>query len=370
MLEKFSKGQFEKLKFVEPFRADAFSDFERLGLPTPKDEAWKYTDLSRFDLNACAPLKKMNLRIQEENVDREEEDVSFERPKDPFEAFSMAFGTLHRFSVEKNKKARIWMEIRPEASGGVLNHVRVGLGAHLEYFSHGQKGTNALVSEKTVFELSEGARADAYRVQRFERSARSFSIQEFRIGKNAAVKFFSADAGSFLSRNVVRQHFDGDGAFSTNNKHVYFGGYRQHVDLTTEALHHGKNTQSNILVKGVLGQDASSVYRGIIRIDKQASKTNSYLQDRVVHLGKNAISNSIPSLYIDNNDVVASHGATVSNVSPDALFYLQSRGLSKPLAQRLIVDGFLEEALLDLPDEKLKSVLHRDWEEKLDLYGR
>ncbi|MBI2659014.1 SufD family Fe-S cluster assembly protein, partial [Candidatus Woesearchaeota archaeon] len=98
-----------------------------------------------------------------------------------------------------------------------------------------------------------------------------------------------------------------------------------------------------------------SVYRGLIRIEKEAQKTYSYLENHILKLGDKTLANSIPSLKIDANDVKASHGATVGQIDEEHLFYLMARGLSRVEAEKLIVEGFFEPVIQKIPMEELKE---------------
>lgn len=362
--ERFPIERFEKPDKLEPWRKNAFAAFLALPLPSPKDEKWRYTDLAKTDFSTIRKIRKLSVKARMENVQETEGAVVFEKPYDKLDAFAQAFGEIRTFQVEKGKKARLDVEVEPEGSGAVLQTVHVGKGATLDVFVHYHGGRRDLFVEKSVFFVEEGGTVRYHAVQRFGPEVLSFAEKEFHLGKDAVGGNFHADSGATLSRTVLRHHFDGNGSSQSENKSAYFCKKGQHVDLTTEALHHAVGTKSDILVKGVLGEGGSSVYRGVIRIDKKASGTDSYLQDRVIHLGQNALSHSVPSLFIDNNDVSASHGASVAKISPDALFYLRSRGLSRKKAEKLVVDGFLEEVLSALPEERLNKLLRKDWEEK------
>ena len=109
------------------------------------------------------------------------------------------------------------------------------------------------------------------------------------------------------------------------------------------------------MVEGILKDESTSVYRGLIRIEKIAQKTNSYLDNKILKLGEKTLANSIPSLKIDANDVKASHGATVGQINEDNMFYLMARGLSRQEAERLIVEGFFEPVIQKIPLEELRE---------------
>src|SRR5207245_7587719 len=109
--------------------------------------------------------------------------------------------------------------------------------------------------------------------------------------------------------------------------------------------HMAPNTTSDFACKGALRESARSVWRGMIRVEKDAQKTNAYQENRNLLLSKDAHADSIPGLEILANDVRCTHGATLGQVDREQLFYLMARGLSRSEAERLIVRGFFQDVL-------------------------
>jgi len=168
---------------------------------------------------------------------------------------------------------------------------------------------------------------------------------------------FSWNIGCFggkLSR--VRQDtiFRGEGSGS-ETVGVFFGTSGQHIDITTNAHHTVAGTTNRILAKGVMAGNGTSVYRGMIRIEKAAQKTDSYLANNILLLSEKALANSIPGLKIDANDVKASHGATVGQIDEEQVFYLMARGLPRKEAEMLIVKGFFDPAISKIRDEGMRE---------------
>ncbi|MBI2130155.1 SufD family Fe-S cluster assembly protein [Candidatus Woesearchaeota archaeon] len=148
--------------------------------------------------------------------------------------------------------------------------------------------------------------------------------------------------------------FNGEGSQS-ENLGVFVGRSREHIDITTNVYHNTAHTTNNIMVDGILKDSSSSVYRGLIRIEKAGQQTNSYLSNHILKIGEKSLGNSIPALEIEANDVKASHGATVGQVSEEHLFYLMSRGLTREDAENMIVQGFLEPIISKIPSEELRE---------------
>jgi Fe-S cluster assembly protein SufD len=130
---------------------------------------------------------------------------------------------------------------------------------------------------------------------------------------------------------------------------VTFGTANQHFD--THTLHHHKvgHTLSNIDYKVVLGGRALSAYTGLIKIEHKAKTCEAYQENRNLLLSPNTKAETIPELEILNEDVKCSHGATIGPIDPMQIFFLQSRGIPKEDATRMVVSGFVEATLKLLP---------------------
>ena len=127
--------------------------------------------------------------------------------------------------------------------------------------------------------------------------------------------------------------------------------------------HMADHGTSDLLFKGALRDRSRSVYSGAIKVWKNAQKTDAYQKNDNLLLDKRARADSIPGLEIEADDVRCTHGATVSKIEPEYLFYLMARGLNKFQAEQLIVTGFFEEVLNRVPVEgvrrKLEQVIAR-----------
>lgn len=133
------------------------------------------------------------------------------------------------------------------------------------------------------------------------------------------------------------------------------------IAIHTEQIHEAPETTSNLLVKAVLFDKAEFAYDGIIRIEKNAQKSDAYQKNENLLLSGDAHVRSDPALEILANDVRCTHGSTTGKPSEDQLWYLLSRGLSKNLATQLLVDGFFEHAVMGISDtiaqERIRKML-------------
>src|SRR5690606_7463627 len=117
----------------------------------------------------------------------------------------------------------------------------------------------------------------------------------------------------------------------------------------------GKNTSSDVLLKGAVEDSAQSVFTGLIRIEKDAVRTSTFETNRNLVLSENAKANSVPNLEILCDDVICGHGSSVGPLEEEHLYYLQSRGLSKGRAESLLIKSFFQEVIGRLPIQGLEG---------------
>lgn len=160
--------------------------------------------------------------------------------------------------------------------------------------------------------------------------------------------------GNTISENTT--NLIGDGSIA-DSKTVVVGRGEQVQNFTTTIIHHGKNTEGNILKHGVMKDSATSIFNGIGKIEHGASKSNAQQESRVLMLSEKARGDANPMLLIDEDDVIAGHAASVGRVDPVQLYYLMSRGIPKKEAERLIIHGFLAPVVNALPIEGVKKQL-------------
>ncbi|MEO9277553.1 MAG: SufD family Fe-S cluster assembly protein [Nitrososphaera sp.] len=182
---------------------------------------------------------------------------------------------------------------------------------------------------------------DMITLQAMDQSAVNFSSRSARIDRDGQMNWYLGLFGSYLSRYKVDNFLNGVGA-NAHDVEVVFGNQNQSFDLASNLIHNAESTVGRVLEKSVLKDTAKSLFKGMIRIEKNAHHAESYLAGHSVLLDKGAKSDSIPGLEILTNDVKATHSASVAQMDEEQLFYLATRCLSKSEAQKIIVEGFLE----------------------------
>jgi len=221
-----------------------------------------------------------------------------------------------------------------------------------------------LTSSAVEVIAQDGAQVQYVAVQRLGRGAFYQSVQRTLAGRDATLDTLNVALGGTTTRVDLNARLLGPGA-NSDMLGLYFGDEDQHFDFNTSQDHVAPNAGSDLLYKGALDGASRAVFRGIIRVHKGAQRTDAYQTNRNLLLSPHARADSLPNLEIEADDVKCSHGATVGELDEEARFYLQSRGLSKVQAERLVVLGFLGEVLSRLPLGGVSDKVRRVIQQKL-----
>lgn len=189
--------------------------------------------------------------------------------------------------------------------------------------------------------VSPNAQLDMTTLQLMDQSSVNFSTRRTDVAKDAKVNWYLGLFGCLLSRYRIDYHLNGSGAY-VNDAEVVFGNNNQSFDIQANMNHESQETEGRVNEKSILKDKSKSLFKGMIRIKENASKSQSFLSGRSILLDKDAKSDAIPGLEILTNDVKATHSASVAQVDEEQIFYLQTRCLSKSEAERTIIEGFLE----------------------------
>jgi FeS assembly protein SufD len=205
---------------------------------------------------------------------------------------------------------------------------------------------NSQSKQQAHFELLEAhvmpnAQCEMVTLQSMNYDSINFSNRKAFVERDAKMSWSLALFGSQLSRYKVDSIMQGPGALAEDVE-IIFGIGNQSFDITSNLIHIAPHTRGKVLVKSVLKDTSQSLFKGMIKINKNAKSTESYLAGHAILLDKGAKSDAIPGLEIESNEVKATHSASVAQIDENQIFYLMSRGLSKELAKREIVGGFLE----------------------------
>ncbi|MBW7452850.1 Fe-S cluster assembly protein SufD [Paenibacillus sepulcri] len=206
----------------------------------------------------------------------------------------------------------------------------------------------ARVHVASVHNLSGETTALIYRRAMLDNDA----IMQWTIGELNAGNTMS-DTSSILKGNGSR----------SDAKVISIGTGAQKLNLTTRAIHYGRNTPSDMLVKAVVQDEATAIINGYTRIEKGASGADAGQTERLLMLSDLARGDANPILLIDENDVYAGHGASIGKIDAEQIYYMMSRGVTRRDSERLIILGFLLSIIQEIPLKHIEEQLY-DWIER------
>ena len=170
------------------------------------------------------------------------------------------------------------------------------------------------------------------------------NLENIEVQKNAIMSNLAIHLGSAQTRVESKGSLTGAGA-EFENLSVTLATQGQLFDQRTMQHHLAPNGKSTLTFKNALADHAKTIFSGLIKVENEAQQTNSYQTNRNLLLSNEAEADSMPGLEILANEVKCSHGATTSKIDDQELFYLLSRGISRAVAERLIILGFFEEVI-------------------------
>ncbi len=200
--------------------------------------------------------------------------------------------------------------------------------------------------------LGRGAQLRYVAIQNWGRGVTHIQRIKSNLESDAVLNSLYVTMGASVSRTEVQSALHTGS--SSEMLAIYFADKDQHFDHQTLQHHIKPRAHSDLLFKGVLADKARGVFSGLIKVELNAQKTDAYQKNRTLLLSDEARSDSVPQLEINANDVRCSHGSTTAPVDQQELFYLRSRGISKPVAEKMLVTAFLEDVLNRVP---LKNVV-------------
>jgi len=408
-------------------RLDAWATYAAMDFPRKDEEAWRRTDLSRYPLDdmrvlfsgaklnsieylppcwnyTLAPATLVSGVLVHCNSARTHTTM---RPE--IAAQGVVFEDLHRaLHTHGDLIRRHWMQgttTRPDFNkftalnaalwhGGTFIHVPAGVNVArpfqslISYDVDGGTGLHhtlvvaeagsrvTLIQDRVSQDLRDevnaevveiyaeaGARVRYVSLQHWGHHRYSVSVQEAQVAQNTNMVWVAGSMGGGMTKEFLRTNLNATQARSTMAG-FSFPFDHQHVDQSTYQHHKAPNTYSDLLFRNVLRDRARTVFYGMIRIETEAGGGTEGYQVNNNLLLDDARAHAIPGLEISANDVRCSHGATVSHIDPEELFYLQARGLPKPDAESLIVQGFIRPIIERVPLAHMRGRLEEEIAER------
>ncbi len=218
------------------------------------------------------------------------------------------------------------------------------------------KGTPApsLVASTTEILARPGSHVDFSSIQLFDASATHVSNRAAQTANDSKVTVSSLSLGGAVSRSRMNFYLDGRGSLAEGFE-IFFTDAKQRYDFETNLIHRSPDSTGFTQARGVLKGESQSIFKGMIKIVNAAKNSRSYLAHHAMLLERTAKSDGVPSLEIENNEVKATHSASVAQIDEEQLFYLEARGLAYDEARKMVVLGFFEPVLSRVPIEQTRE---------------
>ena len=372
--------------------------YRALPFPSTQDEPWRFTDLKGFDPDAfvsngrgrgqtpvVSAASMLDIDVAavataDENgieIERAPEGIVFE-PLGDHERLGTLVGADEKFAAHNGA---LWEH-------GLLVHVPRGVVLEqplyvriansidegslfwrllvvaepesrfsvVEEYVSGSPGLRGYSNAVVELFVEQAAKVEYVSLQNLSTETWHFASHRAQVGRDAELDWVAGGFGSKKGKTRIENDLAGPGATSRVTG-AYFADGEQHLDYDTFQEHLAPSTTSDFAFKGALRDRATAVWRGMIKVEPDAQKTNAYQENRNLLLSEQAHADSIPGLEIEANDVRCTHGATIGQVDREQLFYLMARGLSREEAERLIVRGFFTDVLDRIELEPVRDAL-------------
>jgi Fe-S cluster assembly protein SufD len=392
-------------------RRESFDVFSRLPMPGQKDEEWMRTDIRTFRLDRYAlaterPEAKTLPTSLSEGVKLAGQALTLDshpisaRLDEKWSRQGVLFGSLDELVGEHGDRIRphLFSVVDPHVDKFAALHGAFWSGATLLYVPKGvvigeplhvitgltngatdlghtlvvlEDGAEATLMAETASEtesagglhcgaielvVGAGAKLRYVNLQNWGAGVWHFAHQKAVIGRDSSIQWTIGALGAKLAK--VNQHVALAGPYAEAQVNgVMFTEGRQHLSYHTLQHHRAANCRSDLLYKGGLQDKSRIVWRGMIKVDPGAQKTDGYQRNDNLMLSADARSDSIPGLEIEADDVRCTHGSTSGRVDDELIYYAQTRGLTRNEAIRMVVAGFFQQVFDRITIESVREAL-------------
>jgi Fe-S cluster assembly protein SufD len=372
-------------------RRQAWSVYEALGLPTPSDEVWRYAplgdlDLERFEVPSApkqAPdsdfatqlrqraglvirvvdgfcvdtgevIEGVSVEVDQSNDSLSGDTLLARYEGDTFALLNAALApstTMIRVAAGVNIAEPIVVLNESSATASFSRtQIVLGRGSSVTVVEYFEGGKDALVVPVSEYRLDDNAFLQLITYQRLDATAWHVARTTGFLARDARLHQAVVGLGSHYDRSRNDAELLGPGA-ANELRTTFLGSGSQVHDFRTRQYHVAPRTTSTLLSKGAVADESRSVYTGLIEIEKGAKRTDARQTNHNLLLSPHAHADSVPNLDIRENDVMCAHASSVGPLDELQRWYLESRGVSRDDAQRLLIQGFFYEMLSALPAE-------------------
>ena len=373
---------------TKEIRIDNFNEFKKLGIPTSKQEFWKFTNPSivkdseftlglskdyddeNYDIiviNGKLAKKNDNIKInniQESLAEKKISNEIFGKTNNPFINLNNAFsneGCVVSFKSNIERDVSI-LNVIDNTTSNQITHpriiVNVGKNSNISIFEEirflGDKEN--LVNSVTNFILDEGSKVEHVLVDDYSENTYQISNVLVKQKRDSNFSSYNYSNGKKLVRKDFIIELKERGAHC-DLRGVYLADQKNHIDHHTIIEHEDEHCTSNELYKGILSGKSTAVFNGRIHVHKAAQKTDAIQSNQNLLLSDDAVIHTKPELEIYADDVKCTHGATIGRLDEKGIFYLRARGIKREEAQKMMMRAYIGEVLGGMKNSKAKEAL-------------
>jgi len=371
---------------------NALDIFKVRGLPSKKLEDWKYTQIAKH----LSPRFFSDKKTEAKDIDNKSllldpraviifnngifnqfqsvlpEGITFDQQVhssdffDSFDAlnFGVALSPLF-LKIQKKTVIDYPITIIHQVDENAVNKItspRINIKAEsfskttfVEIFTSTQNSLfQYTTNSSTNFTLLDNAQVEHVKIQHEALSSTHIGLTKARLEKDAKFHSMTIDLGNLTSRHNLEVTLSKEGGATAVNG-LFALSKNEHSDVFSTINHLAAHTQSDQLFKGIMGGESHGVFTGKIVIAKDAQQVNSHQLNKNLMLSKKAHIDTRPQLLVAADDVKCAHGATIGQLSKDEEFYLESRGINKEKAKKMLCLGFAIDVLMKIENKKVQD---------------
>ena len=379
--------------FEKKLKSLSSKDFENI---TAKDEDWKYLGKKIFELNDIEIGKSSDIEASKTfdidsncftyeintehehiaivNIDEVKKPLIKESIKRPFDKFNIEQfeKVTGGFQLSVKGDSEQYFSVNFQSEDNAIPYIGISVDKNKSgklYLNFDQLVIGNIYPIIEIF-LNDNSNLEIILSVTSPKEINIINSLYAQLEKDSNLTIHNISTGAALSRSRMDIDLLGNGSeFSLDG--IYFGEESQIHDNRVFVNHLGKNTSSNMITKGVLGDQSSSIFTGTIHIAEGAEKTESHQENRNILLSEEATAQSVPNLEILCDDVICSHGSSVGPIEENIYHYVMSRGIKKVDADKLLIKGFFNEVInnskWDIVHDKVSEIIDRKY---MNLIGR
>ena len=347
---------FDNLSSFMDERVEAYTNFKNIGIPSKRNERWKYTDLKNdirgIDFSLCKTLIEIK-KASSDKIDISQIDY-FNKNKSDYlkptkhlndEAviyLNLSYSNLFRgITIKESPEKPILVNIDSSGEGmsfpRFIFNIYPNVNVEIHFFIRGGKG---FINQLIEFNIDNNSTVNIFRVN-----------ESTSIHSETFMTYLSTNSNLFLTNLSLPKNKSRFQAFNSFNEEHSSSVFKS-VSIPYEGCkddflvynnHIGSSCESNVGMRSILEKGVECSFQALIDIENKVKNSKAEQDCRAILLDEKASMNAKPEMKIFNNDVVCKHGTTIGSLNKDQIFYLNSRGLSKSRAEKILLQGIISE---------------------------